>query len=204
MSFVQTLRAATAADHRQVDDRFGGFALDDPAAYVRFLRAHGRALPAVEAALAQAGVGAGAGMGAGAMLPPWRPRAPLIAADLAALGAPMPPPLPFTLDGAERWGALYVMEGSRLGGQLLARRVACGLPVAYLSAKHAAGAWRTLLAAIDAQAAAADAGRADAGRADAGWADAALAGARATFALYAQAADQEAMAIRSLPSRLAV
>ncbi|MCU6454383.1 biliverdin-producing heme oxygenase [Sphingomonas sp. A2-49] len=185
MSFVQMLRAATAVDHQRVDDRFGGFTLDDADDYRRFLLAHGRALPAVEAVLAQAGDEEA--------LPSWRPRTALLAADLAALGQPLPVPLAFEARGPARWGALYVIEGSRLGGQLLARAVPAGLPASYLAARHAAGEWRALLAALDVRAAA--------GGAE--WAAAALAGAQATFALYGRAADQDAMATRSLPSRLA-
>ncbi|MEH3158709.1 MAG: biliverdin-producing heme oxygenase [Sphingomonas taxi] len=167
MSFVSELRAATAADHQAVDDRFGAFTLDDAPAYRRFLTAHGRALPAVEAVLA-----------GDPDLPAWRPRTAALAADLAALGKELPAPLPFAVPGAAaRWGALYVIEGSRLGGQLLARSVGEGLPVAYLSARHEAGEWRELLARIETRAAASDTA----------WRGAAIAGARATFALYAQA-----------------
>lgn len=175
MSFVQMLRSATAADHAMVDERFGGFALGDAADYRAFLEAHGRALPAVEAMLASGVETADDAVA----WPAWRPRTPLIAADLAALGAAMPLPLRFEVaSDAARWGALYVIEGSRLGGQLLARSVPDGLPQAYLAARHLPGEWRGLLAALDAEAAARDAD----------WGEAALAGARATFALYAQAA----------------
>lgn len=170
MSFIQMLRAATAADHDLVDARFGSFVLDDAADYRCFLVAHARALPAVETALAT-----------GSELPEWRRRTDVLADDLAAMGEAMPAPLAFTLDGAARWGALYVMEGSRLGGQLLARGVPSGLPAAYLAAQHGSGEWRALLNAIEAQA----------GAADAAWRDAAVAGARATFALYARAVEAE-------------
>ncbi|WP_293873554.1 MULTISPECIES: biliverdin-producing heme oxygenase [unclassified Sphingomonas] len=171
MSFVQQLRAATAGDHDTVDAAFGGFALDDAAGYRRFLLAHARALPAVEAALATAADDA---------LPAWRPRTPALAGDLRAMDAAMPEPFAFDAsDDAARWGALYVIEGSRLGGQLLARTVPAGLPAAYLAARHLPGEWRRLLAALDARAAACGAA----------WCEAALAGARATFALYARAAE---------------
>ena len=179
MSFVATLRAATAADHSHVDARFGALRLDHAADYRAMLQAHARALPAVEAALA---VGAGA-----ATLPDWRPRAPALAADLADLAVVPPAPLPFAeFDTSERgdgvrWGALYVLEGSRLGGQLLARGVAADLPHRYLSARHLPGEWRALLAAFDARAAAASPA----------WREGALEGARATFALYATAAALE-------------
>ena len=170
MSFVQALRVATASDHDAVDATFGSFALDDPERYGRFLLAHGRALPAVEAALEER---------ADDGLPTWRPRTSALAGDLAGLGMAMPAPLDFSAIGeASRWGALYVIEGSRLGGQILARLVPAGLPMAYLSARHQPGEWRRLLAALDERGA-------DRGAA---WRDTALAGARATFALYARAA----------------
>lgn len=170
MSFVQQLRAATAGDHDAVDAAFGGFALDDADGYRRFLLAHARALPAVEMALTGA---------ADDELPAFRPRTSALAGDLAALGEAVPAPLPFAATGdAARWGALYVIEGSRLGGQLLARSLPAGMPAAYLSARHLPGEWRTLLAALDARAAAADAV----------WRETAMAGARDTFALYARAA----------------
>ena len=84
----------------------------------------------------------------------------------------------FDVAGAGRWGALYVIEGSRLGGQLLARSVPTGLPVAYLSSRHRPGEWRALLAAIEARGS-------EGGEA---WRAAAVAGAQATFALYGEAA----------------
>ena len=168
MSFVQRLRRDTAGHHHVVDTLYGGFALDDTASYGRFLLAHARALPAVEAALAGYG-----------NLPAWRPRTGLIAQDLAALRLTMPMPAPFALtDEAARWGALYVIEGSRLGGTLLARSVPAGLPSAYLSARHEPGEWRSLLVALEAR------GTAD-GEA---WQQAALTGANACFALYAAVA----------------
>jgi heme oxygenase len=166
MSFVQMLRAATAADHDRVDARFSGFVLDDPSDYRRFLVAHARALPAVEAALAR-----------DPALPVWRRRTQVLAGDLAAMGEGMPARLAFEAEGAACWGALYVAEGSRLGGQLLARSVPAGLPTAYLAARHEPGEWRAMLGAIEVEA----------GRADDGWRQIAIAGARATFALYASA-----------------
>ena len=42
------LRAATAADHETVDNAFSTFDLSTADGYVRFLRAHARALPAIE------------------------------------------------------------------------------------------------------------------------------------------------------------
>ena len=168
MSFIQMLRHATAADHQAVDDRYGGFRLDDVGDYRSFLQAHARALPAVEAVLL-----------GDTTLPTWRPRTGLLVDDLAAMAGAAPQPLAFQAwTPAARWGALYVIEGSRLGGQLLARRVPAGLPSAYLSARHLPGEWRALLAAVEAQGAT---------ESDA-WRAAAVEGARACFALYGAAA----------------
>ena len=163
------LRAATADRHAQVDALFGGYDLAEPAAYAAFLTAHARALPAVEGVLA--GV---------AGLPPVRPRSPLLVADLAALGLGMPAPLdlPPAADQVEAFGYAYVIEGSRLGGSMLARRVAEGLPRAYLAAGHLPGEWRVFGAALDRAAE----------RGGPQWLARAGAAADRVFALYAAAA----------------
>lgn len=169
MSASADLRARTHDRHEEVDAAFAGFALDTADGYRRFLIAHARALPAAEAALA-----AVPGLPHG----PWR--APMLAHDLADLGEAMPAVLPFaTASGAAGWGALYVVEGSRLGGVMVARDVAPTLPHRYLDAGFASGEWRALRAAIDAEA----------GRHDARWLDDAVAGAAACFTLYRRAAD---------------
>lgn len=163
MSFVARLRAASAPDHDRVDALFGGYRLDEAESYTRFLHAHARALPAAEAALA-----------AVPDLPGWRTRTALLAADLAALGQEMPAPLDFAVEGPAAWGLLYVTEGSRLGGAMLARSVPDALPSAYLAARHERGEWKRTLEALEARAAAE-------GEA---WQEEALAGARAGFRLY--------------------
>lgn len=167
MSFVARLRAASAPDHDRVDALFGGYQLDEADGYARFLEAHARALPAAEVALASA-----------PDLPAWRRRTALLAADLAALGRDMPEPLDFAARGPAAWGLLYVTEGSRLGGAMLARSVPETLPSAYLAARHERGEWKRTLDALEA--------RADAE--GAAWQDEALAGARAGFRLYEAAA----------------
>lgn len=90
----------------------------------------------------------------------------------------MPEPLPFDLadDGAARWGALYVTEGSRLGGVMLARQVGQGLPRAYLQSGFGPGEWRDFRHALDAAAG------------DDAWIDHAVAAAEQVFALYGRAA----------------
>lgn len=168
------LRAMTVPDHEALDAAFGRFELQGEG-YARFLRAHARALPTLEAQAAAA---------------PWAgpPRASLLLADLRALGREPPPPLAPTPDEAQGWagpdgglGLAYVLEGSRLGGILLSRRIAPGRPGGFLGAAHAPGAWSGFTAELD---------RALSGRADA--LDAALAGARAAFRFYLRAAEAEA------------
>lgn len=169
MSAMTMLRDATGAAHEAVDAAFGAHDLASPAAYRRFLLAHGRALPAAERVME--------------VLPFARTlptRAASLAADLADMGVAAPDPLPFAPgdDAATLWGVLYVVEGSRLGGAMLARQVPPALPGRYLGAVHAPGQWRAIRGALDAAAAGEDAG----------WTARMIAGALATFALYAEAA----------------
>jgi heme oxygenase len=169
MSAIALLRSETAASHEAVDSIFGTHDLGDAAAYGRFLQAHARALPQAEAM-------------AVSVWPALRRRTPLLAADLDALGLPAELAVDSGGEGTPaHWGALYVVEGSRLGGGLLAKRVGQGLPVAYLSAVHEPGEWRAMRQAID---------RAADGQ-DKGWLEEMVAGAQATFALYAAAARDE-------------
>lgn len=168
MSAIAVLRARTAAAHDRVDTAFSDYDLADRAHYGAFLTAHARALPAAEAFIARHPA-----------LPRSRPRTTLLAEDLAALDLALPAPLA-SLEGdcaPYAWGVQYVVEGSRIGGSLLARRVAPGLPVAYLGARHEPGEWRAFGHALDAEAA----------RYDSDWIDAAASGAAACFDLYARA-----------------
>ncbi|MBY8822390.1 biliverdin-producing heme oxygenase [Sphingomonas colocasiae] len=172
MPFHRRLREATRDEHDAVDRAFGSLGLESRTHYARFLRAHARILPAVERAADPA-----------TLLPGWRGRTADLAADLAALDIATPESLPFSgLPGAAaRWGAIYVIEGSRLGGAMLARGVPVDLPKAYLSAVHGPGGWRRIQAMIDA---AADG-------AGALWHADAIDAARATFSAYRLAATIE-------------
>lgn len=157
------LREATMEDHRRVDDLFATFSLDSAASYVRFLKAHAMALGAIESAAR-----------------PASPRLPLLKQDIAAMGESLPSALPPAddRDDGYRWGLLYTLEGSRLGGAMLARQVGPDLPKAYLSAAHGKGEWKAFQHRLDKAA----------GEGDPHWLDNAIAGARAAFALFAQAA----------------
>jgi heme oxygenase len=150
-----------------VDVAYGAYRLSDRESYAAFLVAHARALPAVEVWLAGQQIEF-----------PWRARRDALTADLAALGRDMPEPLPFDMNDNEaaRWGALYVTEGSRLGGVMLARQVGEGLPKTYLESGFGPGEWRDFRQALDAAAG------------DDAWIDRAVEAAEQVFALYGQAA----------------
>jgi heme oxygenase len=168
------LRQATATLHEQVDSAFSGFALGQPDDYYRFLRAHARVLSAAEISLERAGIAE--------LLDDWpmRARRHALLADLAELQCPAPAPLkaPQIDDTASCWGASYVLEGSRLGGQVLARRIRQAdpsAPVRYLEHGDVSRLWPTFLTRLE-QAAPGCA-----------W-EPMLAAAQATFGLFADAA----------------
>jgi heme oxygenase len=138
------LRQATREAHATVDEAFGRFDLGNATSYCDFLIAHARVVPAVEAWL-------------DAHQPddmqPWTEvrRGPALLADLAALGIEAPAPISFDMpaDIASVCGVTYVLEGSRMGGALLARRVATDLPSAYLGAPSQVALWRAFFAGLD-------------------------------------------------------
>jgi heme oxygenase (biliverdin-IX-beta and delta-forming) len=173
MSAHLLLRTATAREHEGVDAAFGAFDLASAHDYTAFLRAHYRALAGLEQALAKH-------PSLGLTL-----REPLLRADLAMLRSALPEIMPF--DPPESAGALYgtayVIEGSRLGGILLSRRIPPGIPSAYLRTGHEPGGWRAFLNRLDASAAGPI------------WIEEAIAAARATFARYTAAAAIERPAI---------
>jgi heme oxygenase (biliverdin-IX-beta and delta-forming) len=109
------LRASTAGLHAAVDARFAPMLDAGEAGYRSFLLASAAAVFPLEQALLAAGVGA--------LLPDWRQRtrAAALRGDLADLGitdvaAATAPPL---AGAARMFGALYVLEGSRLGAKML-------------------------------------------------------------------------------------
>lgn len=139
------LRTLTRPDHDVVDDIFSTFDLGQADGYRSFLIAQAGALLPVERALDLAG--------ADDVMPDWphRRRASLLLADLADLGGDAPSPVipaPAMHTREEILGALYVLEGSRLGGIMLERRVPAGLPRRFLGGSDSAR-WRSLVALID-------------------------------------------------------
>ena len=135
------LRDLTRAEHAEVDELFSLFDISKDAGYRAFLSALSSAHLSIEAALDAAG--------AASIVDDWsaRRRGHLVRADLADLGLeaghPAGPP-PLRTD-AEMLGAIYVLEGSRLGGAVLATRLANGAPARFLTAPSRPGAWRDLL-----------------------------------------------------------
>lgn len=92
--------------------------------------------------------------GAGDLIDDWndRKRGALIHQDLKDLSyQPAAGTIDLPLENpAAVAGALYVLEGSRLGGRFLARRVGESLPQRYLDADQRPGAWPKLLERLDA------------------------------------------------------
>lgn len=146
----------------------------DSAAYAQILRRHHALLAGFEAQLANwltTLVGNG-----------WhyRRRVPALRDDLRALGQQpdLPAALPASADDAARWGMLYVIEGSQLGGRVIARNLrkqqpalAGALRYFELADGDPAG-WRRFQAALDRRLATPSAR------------DAAIGGAQAMFAHF--------------------
>lgn len=139
------LKAATDDIHRELDERLSTLDLAAESDYRRFLDFHARTVPAVETSLASGGLGD--------MVEGWceARRSDAIAADLAALGNPMPKPVEAPALGGvgDLLGAAYVLEGSRLGGRVLERRVGRDLPKAFLKGDGSLGPWPALIAVMD-------------------------------------------------------
>jgi heme oxygenase len=171
----QVLRTATADLHAVVDARFSTDFGVDSQAYGRFLTALGSVVLPLEAAFEAAGVER--------LLPDWpqRRRAPSLRLDLETLGVPVPVPLPLAppRSDARLFGMLYVLEGSRLGGKLLLRRVVATPDAKVRSATRYLGhgdgrdLWRPFLERLESSAAVACAPAAT------------IAGAREAFGLFA-------------------
>lgn len=175
--FRADLRAATRAWHDRVDAGFSHFNLAQRDNYAAFLLAHARALLPLEAWIVP-----------DCLIPGWVGRSDALESDLVALGLPLPQPLALDLpcDDATRWGAMYVVEGSRLGATTLTQDVPAVFPTNYLNARHAPGGWRGLLAGLETQAASGGAP----------WKAAAHAGAVHAFTLFDLAA-REASPVHS-------
>jgi heme oxygenase (biliverdin-IX-beta and delta-forming) len=165
------LRAGTQAAHDAVDAAFAAFDLGDRHGYAAFLSAHAELVWPLEAALPGERIVADW---------PDRRRGALLREDLAFLPRLHAPPsgdhdaliAALSQNDPATAGALYVLEGSRLGGRFLARRLPKGSPRAYLDAEQRPGNWQRLLDVIDGL------------LVEPAALDAALAAARATFRAF--------------------
>lgn len=141
----RALRDGTLTLHKRVDEIFSRSDLSRRGDYIAFLSAQAAALIPTEHALERAG--------AAGLLPGWasRKRSWLLRADLLSLGAALPLPIdmPTFSTSAEVWGAIYVLEGSRLGAAFLRRSVAPAFPAAFLGFAFPKAQWRELLQALD-------------------------------------------------------
>lgn len=145
------LRERTREAHERTEAAFSFHDVTEPEGYVRFLLSHAAVVPTVEDALT---VG-----GAQTLLPDWskRRRTPALLSDLAQLGL-IPPhsAVNVSLHGRERMlGALYVLEGSRLGAAVLVARMvsrpalASSAPRAYLNYGAGERLWASFLRVLD-------------------------------------------------------
>lgn len=173
----QRLRTATAPLHERVDAAFSSFELDRLDGYRAFLRAHAQVLGPLEIALERGGIES--------MLADWpqRSRRQDLLADLAELGdsTPWPEPQYTAQPPGWCWGAVYVIEGSRLGGRVLAKQVAEAnprAPLRYLSHRGSTPSWPVFIDQLDRQAA------------NYPWDDV-LGGAREVFERFVRAAEAE-------------
>ena len=145
MSAHAQLRAATRDAHDRVDALFASLDLADRDDYAAFLAAQARAYLPLEEALTAAG--------AANHVEDWDAtrRGQLLLSDLTDLGVAKPDPVapPPLNDDAELIGALYVLEGSRLGGAMLRKSVPDTLPSRFLSARPPSGHWKRVIALLE-------------------------------------------------------
>jgi heme oxygenase (biliverdin-IX-beta and delta-forming) len=187
------LRAATMGLHAVVDARFAPMLDAGEAGYRSFLLATAAAVFPLEQALLAAGVES--------LLPDWtrRTRAAALRADLTDLGitdvalATEPP-----LAGAARmFGALYVLEGSRLGARLLVPDLLAGgsarIRVATRYLRHGEGhrLWQSFLAHLESS------------RPVRECPDEAIAGARMAFALFIAGRPEAGLSARRVAAETA-
>lgn len=145
MIVASILRDRTRSEHVRTESIYADFDLQCPHGYARFLIAQASASLAVEQSLECAGVAN--------VIDDWpeRRRSHLLRDDLARLkvaGVKLQPPTTFE-SSAEIMGAVYVLEGSRLGGKVLIKQVFRTAPTRFLGADGRPGAWRRLLTSLD-------------------------------------------------------
>lgn len=124
----RVLREATAEAHAEVDGAFENLKWDQPGGYSRLLKTHGRVVPDLESAVSRSILPSSLG--------DWsaRLRSKALRSDMAFLGVRPParrgrsagePTVAAsqTPDFTQAVGIAYALEGSRLGGQIVLRRL---------------------------------------------------------------------------------
>ncbi|WP_128290990.1 MULTISPECIES: biliverdin-producing heme oxygenase [Afifella] len=182
------LHAATAELHAEVEARLNPMLVQGETGYASFLRANAAAILPVEETLEIAGIEA--------LLPDWdeRRRSAVLLDDIQILGAERPQPVsaPEMHGEAFMLGAVYVLEGSRLGAKILTRDILAEagprMKVASRFLRHGEGRklWPSFVERLEESAAVHDAP------------DEAVKGAEAVFALFDAAAESVAKADRVL------
>src|SRR5262249_13922791 len=144
------LRQSTSDAHARLDAQFGGLDLRQRSDYRRFLEASVAALLPLEAALVEAGVEQ--------VFPDWplRSRRRAILDDLDRVGGVVRllaiPPAP---NFGQLLGTMYVLEGSRLGAQVLLKAVSqssdpvVASATAYLSHGMGQHLWQSFLVMLE-------------------------------------------------------
>lgn len=125
------LRTATAPAHQRLDDAVSADLDFGPQSYVRFLRGLARGIVPIEDALERGGIAR--------TVADWpeRRRTNELKKDLTEFGDALPAASAFALVGLpEAFGALYVLEGSRLGSQLLLKQALASDSTVVRSATH--------------------------------------------------------------------
>ena len=145
------LKEHTRIAHQKVDLQFSRFELANPLGYRNFLEAHDAVLPHCERVLALSG--------AAWLIPDWPSRLRTLALeqDLRVMGghasAGMAPMV--VLAPAAVFGMMYVLEGSRIGGAVLATRLCsnsgphCRDATRYLLHGKGIGLWPSFVAALN-------------------------------------------------------
>lgn len=114
-----TIREATQMSHSRLDVALAKLDLAIPLYYEGFLRSQAEALFPIEAALEACGIEN--------LIPDWtqRVRTPALERDLTTLNMTCNPlPLPDFRSAAEMFGAVYVLEASRMGARVMLARLA--------------------------------------------------------------------------------
>jgi heme oxygenase (biliverdin-IX-beta and delta-forming) len=149
MSNRFALRDLTQADHAELDSAASRLDLGRDDDYKTFLSWHARLVPGIEMQLEDAGVAD--------IVPEWgkRVRRHALAADISALSLdPAPADIgQLPREPAAVWGMSYVLEGSRLGNQMLMRMVSPHLrakATRYLAHGRDERLWPSFASAIDA------------------------------------------------------